>query len=476
MIFLLYMILQPATGQTLGLILETGEISISKSRTENRASISFELNVTQTEVLSGFSSLKTIVTEWKALQCFVGESPLRENLYQALDPGSNQLEPLQSKYLHLFTYLGTGPTKSAASCSLKKEMLNGKLLSIGAKQLISVRTGVQMTGTAAEIFANKNILRAAADFALAYNNLISNLHLDIDETLSWINLLSEKEFPQTLRGELDSLPCLALSGSSYEQISVQKVNRGDGSILFDLETYEPESIANYTKMRPILYEDVRLYVPPNSLLVKALNTNKLILLDCENVLEALPTCTVSSDYADCLTALEQNDIDTSLTACLYEYATDVIGLRVKNEAILIQGKYLSVFQGDVAVIQNPPLLIKSNEIITVSSLTEEVKFSSAVNFSSTQIETTKLSGLQIASMKLRAYWKFVWSKLLTSEVLNYLSLILEAIFAPLSIVGLAMSCRRRVRNNRKDKRTLSKKSRKSNFESNMKLLERRSRK
>jgi hypothetical protein len=228
-------------------------------------------------------------------------------------------------------------------------------------------------------------------------------------------------------------------------------------------------------MRSILYEDVRLYVPPNSLLVKALNTNKLILLDCENVLEALPTCTVSSDYADCLTALEQNDIDTSLTACLYEYATDVIGLRVKNEAILIQGKYLSVFQGDVAVIQNPPLLIKSNEIITVSSLTEEVKFASAVNFSSTQIETTKLSGLQIASMKLRAYWKFVWSKLLTSEVLNYLSLILEAIFAPLSIVGLAMSCRRRVRNNRKDRRTLSKKSRKSNFESNMKLLERRSR-
>jgi len=386
MIFLLIMYLQPATGQTLGLLVEQGQIAITKSRTENRASISFELKITQTEVLSNFSSLKTLAKEWKNLQCFVGESPLRDNLYQALDPGSNQLEPLQSKYMHLFTYLGTGSTKSAASCSIMKEMFNGELLKVGAKQLISIRTGVQMTGTATEIFANKNILRAAADFALAYNNLISNLHLDIDETSSWINLLSEKEFPQTLRGELDSLPCLALSGSSYEQISVQKVNRGDGSILFDLETYEPEGIANYTKMRSILYEDVRLYVPPNSLLVKALNTNKLILLDCENILEALPTCTVSSDYADCLVALEQNDMDTSLTACIYEYATDVIGLRVKNEAILIQGKYLSVFQGDVAVIQNPPLLIKSNEIITVSSLTEEVKFSSAVNFSSTQMK------------------------------------------------------------------------------------------
>jgi hypothetical protein len=51
MIFLLFMFLQPTTGQTLGLILETGEIAISKSKTENRASISFELRVTQTEVL-----------------------------------------------------------------------------------------------------------------------------------------------------------------------------------------------------------------------------------------------------------------------------------------------------------------------------------------------------------------------------------------------------------------------------------------
>jgi hypothetical protein len=336
------MFLQPATGQTLGLIIEEGEIAITKSRTENRASISFELKITQTEVLSSFSALKTLATEWKNLQCFVGESPLRDSLYQALDPGSNQLDPLQSKYMHLFTYLGTGQTKSAATCSFVKEMFNGELLVMGAKQALSIRTGVTMTGSATEIFAKKDVLRAEADFALAYNNLISNLHLDIDESISWINMLSEKEFPQTLRGEIDSLPCLSLSGSSYEQISVQRFNKGDTKVLFDIETYEPEGIANYTKLRAILYEDVRLHVQPNSLLVKALNTNKLSILDCENILEALPTCTVSSDYAEFLTALEQNDMDASIKSCKYEYATDAIGLRVKNEAILIQGKHLSV--------------------------------------------------------------------------------------------------------------------------------------
>jgi hypothetical protein len=94
------MFLQPATGQTLGLIIEEGEIAITKSRTENRALILFELKITQTEVLSSFSALETLATEWKNLQCFVGDLPLKDSLYQALDPGSNQLDPLQSKYMH----------------------------------------------------------------------------------------------------------------------------------------------------------------------------------------------------------------------------------------------------------------------------------------------------------------------------------------------------------------------------------------
>jgi hypothetical protein len=41
-------------------------------------------------------------------------------------------------------------------------MFNGELLVMGAKQALSTRTGVTMTGTAAEIFAKKDVLRAAA--------------------------------------------------------------------------------------------------------------------------------------------------------------------------------------------------------------------------------------------------------------------------------------------------------------------------
>jgi hypothetical protein len=180
---------------------------------------------------------------------------------------------------------------------------------------------------------------------------------------------------------------------------------------------------------------------------------------------------INPSYEGCLNSLDQNDFFASLANCQFEYASDVIGLRVKNEGILIQGEYLSVFQGDNAVIQKPPLLITSMETITVSNLVEELKFTPAINFTTTKIETTKLAGTEIASIKLRAYWKFFWSQVLTQEYLNYFTLILEAIFAPMTVAGLALSCRRRLRGKKVSEKKAVRKARKSNYRENMELLQ-----
>jgi hypothetical protein len=458
-------------SQTLGLVVEEGDISVTRSKTQNRASLILEAKITQTDVLASFVGLTTLSNDWRALACFVGESQLKDSLYNALDPGADQLESLKAKYLHAFTYLGSGTAKAASNCILKMEMFNSGLLTTGTKQALSIRTGVSMTGSAADIFAKKDVLRAAADFALGYNNLIATLHSQIEESLSHINLLSEKQFPQGLRGEMDSLACLGISGSNYEQIMISKMTRGDSSLVFELETSEPEGLSNYTKMRAVLYDDVRLYLPENSLLVRAPSTSKLTLLLCEDILDIPPTCMINPSYEGCLNSLDQNDFFASLANCQFEYASDVIGLRVKNEGILIQGEYLSVFQGDNAVIQKPPLLITSMETITVSNLVEEIKFTPAINFTTTKIETTKLAGTEIASIKLRAYWKFFWSRVLTQEYLNYFTLILEAIFAPMTIAGLALSCRRRMRGKKVSEKKAVRKARKSNYRENMELLQ-----
>jgi hypothetical protein len=43
---------------------EETEVSVSKTRTENCASLIFELKIAQCDVLSSFSTLKTLATDW----------------------------------------------------------------------------------------------------------------------------------------------------------------------------------------------------------------------------------------------------------------------------------------------------------------------------------------------------------------------------------------------------------------------------
>jgi hypothetical protein len=67
MILILQILCQPIKGQTLGFIVEEAGVSVTKTRTENCASLIFELKIAQTDVLSSFSTLKTLATDWKAL-------------------------------------------------------------------------------------------------------------------------------------------------------------------------------------------------------------------------------------------------------------------------------------------------------------------------------------------------------------------------------------------------------------------------
>jgi hypothetical protein len=172
----------------------------------------------------------------------------------------------------------------------------------------------------------------------------------------------------------------------------------------------------------------------------------------------------------CISALEQQDVDLAIRSCKFEYGSDSIAVRLQNEGILVQGEFLNVMQGTVALIQKPPLVIYSNSEIKVSNLIEELIFKPTIPFLEQKVETSKITGLQLAAMKVRAYWHFIWSSIQSSEILNYISIIIEAIFAPLTLVGLCLGCRKRTVSQKENIRVVNRRSRKSNYRENMELL------
>jgi hypothetical protein len=107
-------------------------------------------------------------------------------------------------------------------------------------------------------------------------------------------------------------------------------------------------------------------------------------------------------------------------------------------------------------------------------LQEEISFKPTVNVANPRIETTKVTGGQVAAMKVKAYWSKLWDYVISSEFLNYISLGLEIIFAPLTLVGLCLGCRKGTGYGKRQAKMVRKQSRKDNYKQNMALLQNRS--
>ena len=463
-------------SSTIGLTVEDAEFSVAKATEEIRASLVFTMPITQTKILETFAILTTIATEWKNSSCFEGTSPLKDQLFNALEPGREMLEILKAKYLRFYMYLQTSTAEPVSTCIFETKMFNDLIITEEPKQLVSMRTGIILTGTAAEIWGRKETVRAAAEFSMAYNAVIAALGSELDESLSNLNLLSELEFPQNLRGNLETLSCLSNTGTDFEKIKVLNCKKATEKFICEITVFEPETITTYIKLIPVIYDDVRLWVPSNSFLVKDGSNNKINLLDCDDEQAKLPICVISSKMASCTKFLEQHDLESSIQACSFEYCIGDFAIRLGNEAILVHGQHLSTLDGTVAVIQRPPLLIFSNNEIKISSLEEERSFKPALTVVNPRIETTKLTGPQITAIKIKAYWAQLWDYIMTSEMMSYLNPGLEFLFGPLTIVGLILSCRKRSGGKKIQKKVMKKRSRKENYQSNMELLERKTRK
>jgi hypothetical protein len=97
---------------------------------------------------------------------------------------------------------------------------------------------------------------------------------------------------------------------------------------------------------------------------------------------------------------------------------------------------VSVLNGDVPIVQRPPFVVYSNKVVKITKDEEEISFKPTIDFAEQRIEVTRVNAFNVARIKLRAYWDDFYARMQSTEYLNYFSLIIEGIFAPLSIFGL----------------------------------------
>ena len=458
---------------TLSLFAEKGDKVVAKSTERIRVSLEARIPLTQTELLKSILAAQIVGQEWGNLTAFEGVTPFSTQFKMALEPGLAIIDEMKALATRLYSYTAASEYATPSNCTLNFTLVEGGHFEQGVKHIITARAGLSIVGVPADLMANKDLLRKISDFSLSYNGLARDWKGDLDLALPILNNLAQGTFPDSLRGKLEVLPCLSAQGSNFEKIEVRSCTARNRQYTCELTVAEPILVSTYTELLPLLYEASSLKIEDGAYLIRDKVTNKIGTLKCKGTdpITALQLCRLETGILPppCLESLEGVDLDSAILYCPYSTGQSPIGIRIANEGILIQGEGLSIMEGPRAVLQRPPLLIFSNEVVKISSLERELIFKPTIKVENPRIETSSLTKINIAAIQLKKYYANWREYAFSSEALNYLSLLLEAVFAPLTLVGLCLSCRKRFA------RPAAQRQRRENYDENIIMLANRPR-
>ena len=324
---------------TLGFTVECETMSVVKATESVLLDLQLKVPVSQTEILKSLAAMSSLAEEWKQLPIFQSDSPLKTQLFNMLTPGEKIIASLKVKVLKFFNYIDSStPNKASTNCNREIYTFDGVAIEEGSKQLVLTRGGITLSGSSADAFANKDLMRKCSDFAINFNTVISSWEEKIDENLANLNLLSEGKFPENFRGILETASCLASVSKDFEEIEVIKCTKQSSIFECLISVTEPTKIVEFIKLCPVIYEDTMLKLGEKMVLAKEMSTNKLKILSCNpnSLSSAMPDCTITDQQQNCLNNLQIDDIDAIILACNFEYGTGPVAYRLRNEGLLIQ--------------------------------------------------------------------------------------------------------------------------------------------
>jgi hypothetical protein len=149
---------------------------------------------------------------------------------------------------------------------------------------------------------------------------------------------------------------------------------------------------------------------------------------------------VNRSTEPCSKALESENLDAIINDCNFERVPPVPVLRLHDEGILVMAPNTKIREDSRVLYQSIPIVIYSNNIITVTIDGEEMTFPPLVPIKYSQILTTRLFRIQINSLVAKVDAAEYWDNLGRETYMDNLLLALQALFEPLAVAGLGFTC------------------------------------
>jgi hypothetical protein len=386
--------------------------------------------------------VEEVLKSWRTYPPFADAS-LLSNYLTLTQKGIRNLISGSQKQSQLFEYLKNSVNHSEVNLHPCKLTLPGLTLLEMETLVYNIKRGwekISASWTAESIRATESQDSVIRLFAEILDSELALFEESISKTLSYIDALASGLFPESLMGIYQLETCIG--PMIHEEVIVKNCQGYNHSFVCRIEVHKPEALETAVHLIPVHYWGIKVVGDdPGQLFVKTPIDNLYKLLNCDPSTtphQDLPICSLHELHAPCEESLRLQDVYRSISECNFLQHSDYeYGILIKDGALLVQGPGIKVkaISGNEAkfLTSTTPVKILSKKEIQVETQGEVYIFPGMTGDIVESVQISALDQPAIAALVSKVYWHKYWKSLDLDDMINWVLIMVQVLFIPLTI-------------------------------------------
>jgi hypothetical protein len=386
--------------------------------------------------------VEEVLKSWRTYPPFADAS-LLSNYLTLTQKGIRNLISGSQKQNQLFEYLQNTANHSEVNLHPCKLTLPGLTVMEMETLVFNIKRAwekISTSWTAESIRATESQDNVIRLFAEIMDSELALFEESISKTLSYIDALASGIFPETLMGIYQLETCIG--PMIHEEVIVKNCQGYNHSFVCRIEIHKPEALETAIQLMPVHYWDIKVVGDePHQLFVKTPLDNLYKLLSCDASTtphQDLPICSLHAIHPPCEESLRLQDVYRSISECQFLQHSDYEpGILIKDGALLVQGsgiKVKAISGNEAKFLTNfSPAKILSKKDIQVETQGEVYIFPGMTGEVVEMVQISAVDQPAIAALVSKVYWKRFWSSMDLDDMINWILIMVQVLFIPLTI-------------------------------------------
>lgn len=406
--------------------------------------------------LKNFDQVETSITEiinkYTDLNAFNlsngGSREMKDKYLHLIQPGILDLIKIVNYTTRIQGFQGSQVINPLKPCSY---IYHPKTLQWVKQELEEVKVFADKVSNwnAEELKGDPNKVQKIMEFTNAVNSMISEWERDTTTTLNILDQLASHKFPVQLQGIFESIDCM--KNQTGESIRVKSCNATGNGYLCELHIELPIKTVSVRELIPVHYRGIRIRGETHEqLFVQQIGQKGIYYLQCNEYIfddDTMPICEILDIELNCKKAIEKVNFDEEIKFCNFTRHEPPPYVVLPDRGVLIQQTGSELKWEKSGQLREEALFIpsvvyaKTDILITIGELSFEIE----LNYPDLEwgIVYSIISIDQLNRLETRLFWIELSESIDIEDILDYVTISLQAIFGPVALLGLIMAIKNR---------------------------------